>query len=382
MEAAKASPEDLSAALKGLEAPELREMGKRLSKNCKDLEQLLEDLAAEQQSLKDEKAQLTETIELMMRELRKLNIGAENTVEPVLISETPIDIAGAVGRMWEKVRPRDNAVVVSEHVGELKKPGQSSGEEVTQSAAKVAEKLTESVSAWGSAIGPWWQTAQQNLQNNLQNAHQNLQNAHQNLQTTGEALLASAQEGAVGATASAKSLRSRWLGEGGGASPAGSPGGAAASSPAAAAAAAAQKSAAASEPPASAAAPAAAPAPAPAPAPAAPAPSPEPAPEAVKPSEPALPQVDAAHTEEVVNGTILIEADITLEDGSVHKIYVRAADRCKQVAQRFTREHSLKEWFTDPLTNFLKKVENDAEEFPVKTQAELADIRKNFSKGS
>mmetsp|Transcript_47139 Transcript_47139/g.86509 ORF Transcript_47139/g.86509 Transcript_47139/m.86509 type:complete len:381 (-) Transcript_47139:73-1215(-) len=367
------SKEDLALALQGREVEELREMGKRLSKSCKDLELLLDDLKVEQQTLQDEKAQLTETIELMMRELKKLNIGADNTVEPVLVSETPIDIAGAVGRLWEKVRPRDNAVVVSEHVGELKKPGSSNSTE--EVGAKVAEKLTEGLSAWGNAIGPWWQTAQQNLQSNFQTAQQGLQTAGQNLQTTGVALWSATQEGAAGATASAQSMRSRWMGEGG------SPTGGAADGPSPAAAGSQQPedslpASAPSQP-----TPAVAPAPAPATAPPPAAAQPVEA-SASKPAPAAAPApvVEASHTEEVVNGTVLVEASITLEDGDVKTLQVRAADRCKEVAARFVKEHSLKAWFVEPLTAYLKKVEGDADEYPVVTQADLAEIRKQYSK--
>mmetsp|Transcript_23842 Transcript_23842/g.52650 ORF Transcript_23842/g.52650 Transcript_23842/m.52650 type:complete len:104 (-) Transcript_23842:925-1236(-) len=65
------SKAELTLALQGREVEELREMAKRLSKSCKDLELLLDDLKVEQQTLQDDKAQLTETIELMMRELKK-----------------------------------------------------------------------------------------------------------------------------------------------------------------------------------------------------------------------------------------------------------------------------------------------------------------------
>jgi len=364
------SKAELTLALQGREVEELREMAKRLSKSCKDLELLLDDLKVEQQTLQDDKAQLTETIELMMRELKKLNIGAENTVEPVLVSETPIDIAGAVGRLWEKVRPRDNGVVVSEHVGELKKPGSpTSTEEV---GAKVAEKLNEGLSAWGTAIGPWWQTAQQNLQSNLQTAQQNLQNAHQNLQTTGTALWSATQEGAAGATASAQSMRSRWLGEG-----------AAEENPAPVAGGQKLEG---SSPPADPLQPtlAAAPAPAPVPVTAPPAVAALAA-EALASLPPpaaklAPPVAESSHTEEAVNATVLLEVSLTLEDGDVKILKVRAADRCKEVAARFIEEHSLKVWYREPLTAYLKKVEMDAEDYPVVTQANLVEIRKNYSK--
>merc|ERR1712063_150278 len=81
-----------------------------------------------------------------------------------------------------------------------------------------------------------------------------------------------------------------------------------------------------------------------------------------------------------VSSTILIEAKLKLDDGTVEVLQVRAADRCKEVAQRFVQKHSLKVWFQDPLTEWLKKVENDAVTFPVELEADLNEIRKSFSK--
>lgn len=69
-----------------------------------------------------------------------------------------------------------------------------------------------------------------------------------------------------------------------------------------------------------------------------------------------------------------------LDDGSVQTVQVRAADRCKEVAARFVKEHSLKAWFEQPLTKFLKQTEDDADKFPVKIEADLMEIRKKYSK--
>jgi hypothetical protein len=80
------------------------------------------------------------------------------------------------------------------------------------------------------------------------------------------------------------------------------------------------------------------------------------------------------------DASFLIEASITLDDGSVQVARVGARDRCKDVAARFVREHSLKAWFEDPLVRYLKKVEAEAERFPVEVSAELLNIRKEFSK--
>jgi len=77
---------------------------------------------------------------------------------------------------------------------------------------------------------------------------------------------------------------------------------------------------------------------------------------------------------------VLIEASIKLEDGSVETLQVRAADRCKEVSHRFIHEHSLKAWFEQPLTAWLKKVEADAVKFPVKVEGDLVEIRKTHGK--
>mmetsp|Transcript_50946 Transcript_50946/g.100636 ORF Transcript_50946/g.100636 Transcript_50946/m.100636 type:complete len:84 (+) Transcript_50946:3-254(+) len=78
--------------------------------------------------------------------------------------------------------------------------------------------------------------------------------------------------------------------------------------------------------------------------------------------------------------TILIEAKLKVDDGSILTLKVGASDRSKEVAQRFVQENSLKAWFQDPLTAWLKKIEEDAEKFPVLIEADLMQIRKDFSK--
>lgn len=72
--------------------------------------------------------------------------------------------------------------------------------------------------------------------------------------------------------------------------------------------------------------------------------------------------------------TILIEAQVKIGDGSVQTLCVGASDRCKDAAERFISENSLKASFTKPLTDFLKKVERDAETFPVHTEIDLSDL--------
>jgi len=74
----------------------------------------------------------------------------------------------------------------------------------------------------------------------------------------------------------------------------------------------------------------------------------------------------------------IIIAEIVLEDGAVETIRISARDRCKDVAHRFVQERSLKAWFEEPLCKYLKKVEREAEKFPVNVKEELSEIRTQF----
>jgi len=76
--------------------------------------------------------------------------------------------------------------------------------------------------------------------------------------------------------------------------------------------------------------------------------------------------------------SVLIEASITIDDGSVQLARVGTRDRCKDVAARFVKEHSLKAWFEEPLSKFLKQAEEDAERFPVKVEGDLLEIRRQY----
>lgn len=112
--------------LEGFDDSGLRETCNRLDRSHRDLEALLEDLYAEQRHLGDANSELCNTIELMMGEIRKLNIKAGNLVEPTLPGG-PLDV---VGRFWERVRPRDTAVVLNEHVGEIKRTAAEDADDV------------------------------------------------------------------------------------------------------------------------------------------------------------------------------------------------------------------------------------------------------------
>ncbi|CAK9113464.1 Integrase catalytic domain-containing protein, partial [Durusdinium trenchii] len=108
------------ARLADKDATELRGMADRLTKGHESLTEMLKDLEIERDLLQKEKGQLNETISLFMKELQKLHIGSQNTVEPML-EEGPLDF---VGRFWETVKPRDTAYVAGEHIGEIRKPGE------------------------------------------------------------------------------------------------------------------------------------------------------------------------------------------------------------------------------------------------------------------
>lgn len=83
--------------------------------------------------------------------------------------------------------------------------------------------------------------------------------------------------------------------------------------------------------------------------------------------------------EEPMAATVLVEASITIDDGSVQLLKLTACDRCKEVAQRFVRDHSLKVWFEEPLTAYLKDVEDKAEKYPVRVEGDLMEIRQQYS---
>jgi hypothetical protein len=353
--------EELVKALAGTEAAELQEMAKRLGKSHADLTATIEELEAEQKQLQEEHEHLNRTISLMMKEMQKLNIGADNTVEPRL-DERPLDF---VGRWWEKVKPRDTAVVVSEHVGEIKKPvpGQADPHPVQEIGKHVQERGKQAVQRLSVALGPIWQRAEGLIQN-----------------------VAQGHDPSLGATKSTKgrvrgSEKKRKEGKrqysGDGSQPAEGVEVVTVSAavpsdegPAPEATSVASSAVVASSEEVSLVAEAEPAEPA---APAAPAGATE-APAADKNAE------EAAEDEDQIATTILIEARLTIDDGSIQTLSLRATDRCKEVAHRFVQEHSLKAWFEAPLTAWLKKVEADAVKFPVVIEGDLLEIRKNHTK--
>eukprot|EP00929_Paragymnodinium_shiwhaense_P109971 TRINITY_DN7661_c0_g1_i1.p1 TRINITY_DN7661_c0_g1~~TRINITY_DN7661_c0_g1_i1.p1 ORF type:complete len:425 (+),score=133.54 TRINITY_DN7661_c0_g1_i1:85-1359(+) len=414
---AQPSRDDLEKALSGRDEDELKMMAQRLAKSRAGMTDMIQDLEAEKKSLEEENAHFRQTIELMMKELKKLNIGSLNCVDPTL-DEGPLDF---VNRFWERVRPRDTAYVVDEHHGEIKKPSQEEGsgngnspggytvattqikEQLLQQHTQVAARSKEAIEqgkqaleqhskqalehgqkaleqgkqaveqgkqAWGRLsenlgqnIGPWWQKGLAQAEGLLREVHL--------IESTGptkaeEEKKKRKEERKAKAKEAKEGKNSEEADEAGGTE---NGSGGATSSDAAAAEPAAGKE----QPAASGAAGADADTTSP---PAADAAAAE---AAAASSASAAPAEDTSGAEQI-SSTILIEASIKLDDGSVQNLQVRAADRCKEVAHRFVQEHSLKAWFEEPLTTWLKKVEHDAEKFPVQVDGDLLEIRKTHSK--
>jgi hypothetical protein len=346
------SKEELEKLLEGHKADDLKEMARRLAKSHENMNEMLEDLQVEKKSLEEENAELQQTIDRFMKELQKLNIGADNTVEPQLDEGPQIFL----NRMWEKVRPRDTAVVVSEHVGDIKKPvlDEEDGENSPQGAEKVRQVVDNVANTIAERAGPLWERglgAWSNLQSNLQQRLN--QPAPKKEGPKKRKPKAEARPDVEAAPVPAAVVEAAPTAE--------KPAEVDMEQVAASTAASSTATPAKAEEPAPAAAPAAAPA---------------------KEAEAAAEEATKGAMEEQISSTILIEAELTLEDGSKEFLQVRAADRCKEVANRFIQEHSLKAWYGDPLTKWLKKVEADAVKFPVKISGDLTEIRKQYSRGA
>jgi hypothetical protein len=304
------------------------------------------DLEDEKKTLIEEKEQLQQTIDLLMKELQKLHIGAGNTVEPRL-DEGPLEFAN---RMWEKVKPRDTGVVISEHVGEIKKPVADGDNSPQQPGEKVRQVVDNVASAIAPVAGSIWERgrgAWSNIQSNIQQKLQERQNAQQAAEAPKKQSRKGKGRGKKEEEASVDAQPPS-------------------SNPTAEAATEAQKPTVVNVP---------------ADVPVVPEIIAEATTSTKTPAPAPEPVVDEA-SQEQISSTILIEAELTLDDGSVQTIQVRAADRCKEVASRFIQEHSLKAWFTDPLTKWLKQVEADAVKFPVKVSGDLMEIRKQHSKSN
>jgi len=319
----------------GMSTEDLREMANRLSKSHQDLTECVAELESEKAVLVEDNASLKQTIEIMTTQIQKLNIGADNTIEPVL-NETAM---GFVTRMWEKHRPRDTAVMVSEHVGEIKKPVLDEHGNPPDIGQQLADHVTNALAPLQQTGKALW-NAMQGDQPKRKHKKKKASTSGQSSNTSSSAIPNSGEE-LVSATSSPSdvlqetpilSVGSATLG-----------------------------------------------------------PVVEVEEEEGESDEEEV-QEEEVHEESFgdvkgdlqgdsqMSSTILIEAKLKLDDGTVEVLQVRAADRCKEVAQRFVQKHSLKVWFQDPLTEWLKKVENDAVTFPVELEADLNEIRKSFSK--
>eukprot|EP00930_Biecheleria_cincta_P071561 TRINITY_DN59050_c0_g1_i1.p1 TRINITY_DN59050_c0_g1~~TRINITY_DN59050_c0_g1_i1.p1 ORF type:complete len:354 (-),score=96.20 TRINITY_DN59050_c0_g1_i1:270-1331(-) len=350
--------DSLQAELANCKPDEMREMAKRLSRSVDSMKQMMADLQAEQQELKAENEHLNSTIDLMMQELKKLNIGADNCVEPML-DEGPLDF---MNRVWERVKPRENTYMVADNISEIRKvePGEE-GNELGRYAQKRAKEVGEQLQG---ALGPIWahaegflSTAQEELAAQMtaqpstsasSGRERGYSASFAGLAPGFDALLAKGQElmgrKATGSFDSRENAEPQPL-------PKDTRPGAVVEIPPAAQQrkTVEQKS--------------------------------EGGEEKAENNSKGPDTLNAKTApEEQISSTVLIEASITLEDGSVQILQVRAADRCKEVAHRFIQEHSLKAWFEAPLTTWLKKVEADAVKFPVKIEGNLQEIRKTHSK--
>lgn len=389
------SDEELSKELEQRNHDDLCEMGRRLEASTANMGSLLDDLQTDKVALEGENRQLKETIELMMRELRKLNISSSNTVEPMLAGgDNPLS---ALGRWWEKVRPRDTAVQIDEHTGELRKEEDAPKNPLLQGAEEFGNQFSDQVGQRTQEFGQMTQEAQQKAQEVSQRAQEASREALAKLQTmefvqlTQEAQQKAQEVGQRAQEASREALAKLQTSVG----PAGflwktgegickaigvvgasgtetqrprkkkkakqvvtrdeTPTSSGQDSIDSIEAAEEISSSAPSDPEQEQVAPAVVPA-------------------------TIQPDLKSAAAEEQISSTILIEAQLRFDDGSVQPLSVRAADRAKDVSGRFIQEHSLKAWFQDPLTKWLKQVEEDAEHFPVQVEADLEEIRKKYSK--
>jgi len=361
------SRESIEAALAGVGDEALQERGARAAKSTAALKEVLTELELEQGDLREENKRLRTAIELLMGQLNKLNIGAANLAEPEL-DEGPMDF---VGRFWEMMRPRETAMSVNDHIGEIKKPGAGPAE----ARVPLAEELSNVMGLFG---------------------HLGMAASRENAAATesapapdavekpdvGSWSLAAGQGPSVGSFFSYFMQPTVGCALGRSSAGPGLPeddtlsGSTAALVPAVVVTGAAPRD---QEGDAGA---------------------------AVTMGGNSLREDDAEDlepfdihdfagsaaatkadakavaTEEQIESSILIEAWLTMDDGEVLPCRVRAADRCKDAAKRFVIENSLKAVFEAPLVAFLMKLENDAVKFPVQVNANLMEIRQEFSKVS
>eukprot|EP00401_Gymnodinium_catenatum_P065115 CAMPEP_0117519924 /NCGR_PEP_ID=MMETSP0784-20121206/32906_1 /TAXON_ID=39447 /ORGANISM="" /LENGTH=358 /DNA_ID=CAMNT_0005315907 /DNA_START=74 /DNA_END=1150 /DNA_ORIENTATION=- len=348
--------EVLERALAGCEAPELVEMARRLARSSADLEATLQDLEAERAMLQQERDETRGTIELFFQEMQKLNIGSDNTPEPVLL-EGPLDF---VSRYWEKVKPRENAYRASRHVGEL-----SSISTQASTAADMSSRLLQAANGFLHAaqaefsLKPRASDKARRGSKDPARARARRERRERLAATPAAAAPAEDSGSAIpnGGSSEAPTEGSSSVFAASASSEPGTQGEAEASST---------------------------------PAPALPGPSASGG-DAIGGTAadqvPAAPPDSASDagaagsasskpplTRTETDSPVLIDAQVTLKDGTVRGLVVRAAERSKQVAQRFVEEHSLDASCAAQLTAWLKQIERDAVEYPISVTADLKDI--------
>lgn len=79
------------------------------------------------------------------------------------------------------------------------------------------------------------------------------------------------------------------------------------------------------------------------------------------------------------SSTVIIIANLKLQDGHNAILEVHAADRCKEVASGFIQDHHLDPRLQNSLERFLKEAEEVALQFPVKIEDDLNDIERRYS---
>eukprot|EP00401_Gymnodinium_catenatum_P079829 CAMPEP_0117491502 /NCGR_PEP_ID=MMETSP0784-20121206/18100_1 /TAXON_ID=39447 /ORGANISM="" /LENGTH=331 /DNA_ID=CAMNT_0005286295 /DNA_START=76 /DNA_END=1071 /DNA_ORIENTATION=- len=77
---------------------------------------------------------------------------------------------------------------------------------------------------------------------------------------------------------------------------------------------------------------------------------------------------------------VIVEAQVKIADGSSHTLHVHMVDSCEAAARRFIHDHSQRAWFQEPLTEWLKRAETDAQTLPAKVEGDLAGMRKEYSR--
>lgn len=384
---------------------ELVEICKRLEKSHASLSELLTTMQDERAELEAEKVQLNQTIEVISRDMSKLHIGKSNTVAPKL-QEGALNF---VNRMWGNwSAPKQEAVVANEHVGELRKNPKAidrENKQVTQDTL-MRRRLEGIGNKVGGVVNSVKEKAEAVKENIPDSVKQNVTAVKQKVVEQATELRAAGtapggysgavagllrgvsggseeettrSEKATGGARTAASASREQEGNGadslvqdpflaapasGGGSTEASAGSSSPSSKKKEVKPSQKEQKAAEE-------------------------------EEKKPKAEETTQVEKAAeiqeeeeedfedpTEEdladEISSTVLIEAKIRLGDGSEVALQVRAADRCKEVAAKFVKEHSLKPTFEQPLTAYLKQCENDAEKFPHLVEADLMKIHEEY----